>query len=694
MPYDPRSPDFVPRDPPDPCRAEHGASLPPRKRLLAGLKQNGWLSCSSSYAAAWQSTGAPCAGLLDGVNLEIDLDGPKMGEEPPKCESGSVCMSESGEGTIAQVGSNGDEIMDSDKSKNGAKRRKSSSPAATSHGAVERLSEMTRESHNRRQFRKRGKASKPARSSDLASAASRPKNESFSHHERAAAAKLTAAMAAKTAAEARAIAANKAAAAAKAAAVAKAALEAVAIAARNEESISRRNSIRRHTEPQISSEKQNSKETAWKQELQSVSQIPPPVDDEELARELHRAMNSSPRISRSRPCRKEDGPPALSPIERRFQGNYQRGRRRSCSLKDVEKQEVKSAKRILESALSGCVGEDVKSKSMISINDTIPANRSPQKADFSSEKNSGDFALVSPGCKVLADRYFTPRKGKFMQSCKKMGKRSRKKYIDEKLMSPTQCDVGSIIESNPASKNESVFSNNEINFNMNSEDWAAVNPDVVDVERSVNQSVSMVRDGEVGGIRNGNHKISSESSLVTCGNEMQDVYSERDSKDAEKESAVSTEQQLAISPNTSENVKSGKQFYPDRPDLDFPAQELRDAEAALKGKAEASGLSIESGSEQKKSIQKDVKESLTVQDVSKRTFSDNKSKGVSKNMLHSKLVHGEQTWHQGILKGLPKGLSTSKQTFGGSLSLTTFRSAPPVSMRTPAFANGPTGMHQ
>ena len=146
---------------------------------------------------------------------------------------------------------------------------------------------------------------------------SQPHLVSVSSHEVAAAAKNAAAVAAKTAAAAKVNAAAKASAAVKAAAAAKQALEAAALAARAEAAA--RAELRRKTgnaEPRlpgppkleilVHSESRRER-TFAKGEIKAEREEGHPgrgagggsVDDEELARQLHRVINSSPRISRS-----------------------------------------------------------------------------------------------------------------------------------------------------------------------------------------------------------------------------------------------------------------------------------------------------------------------------------------------------------------------------------------------------------
>ncbi|KAJ7544116.1 hypothetical protein O6H91_09G065100 [Diphasiastrum complanatum] len=123
-----------------------------------------------------------------------------------------------------------------------------------------------------------------------------------SAQEAAVAAKAAAAsMAAKAAAAAKATAVAKACVAAKAAAAARAALEAAALAARAEararEELCAR-SIFVETQGQASVTKMQIA-VGTEQIVESVDKVENSLDDEELARQLHRVMNSSPRITRS-----------------------------------------------------------------------------------------------------------------------------------------------------------------------------------------------------------------------------------------------------------------------------------------------------------------------------------------------------------------------------------------------------------
>ncbi|KAL2630931.1 hypothetical protein R1flu_015617 [Riccia fluitans] len=113
----------------------------------------------------------------------------------------------------------------------------------------------------------------------------------------AAAAAAAAATACRAAQAAKAIAAAKASAAVKAAAAAKAALDAAALAARAEAQA--RAELRRNSgSSEIVSPKRERSEVKLEGEEGGTL---PNVNDEELARELHRSINSSPRISRAAP---------------------------------------------------------------------------------------------------------------------------------------------------------------------------------------------------------------------------------------------------------------------------------------------------------------------------------------------------------------------------------------------------------
>ncbi|BBN08426.1 hypothetical protein MPTK1_4g11490 [Marchantia polymorpha subsp. ruderalis] len=116
----------------------------------------------------------------------------------------------------------------------------------------------------------------------------------------AAAAAAAAATACRAAQVAKALAAAKAAAAVKAAAAAKAALDAAALAARAElqaRAELRRNSEGKHDAGYLRKEKGEKPEVILEGE-NGHGGAPAGIDDEELARQLHRAINSSPRISR------------------------------------------------------------------------------------------------------------------------------------------------------------------------------------------------------------------------------------------------------------------------------------------------------------------------------------------------------------------------------------------------------------
>lgn len=164
------------------------------------------------------------------------------------------------------------------------------------------------------------------------SAASRKHHMSpISAEEAAAAAKAAAAAATRAAAAAKATAAAKASVAVKAAAAAKAALEAAALAARAEAQARaelRRNSSRSDVRATMTSKlTRESSGNSKKDKMESRPDklevktekgedgraLHSPMDDSELARQLHREINSSPRISRSLTPMRRKAPGRLVP---------------------------------------------------------------------------------------------------------------------------------------------------------------------------------------------------------------------------------------------------------------------------------------------------------------------------------------------------------------------------------------------
>lgn len=655
--------------------------------MLAGLKQNGWLNSSpSSFAGSWQSSGAaPCAALMEEVKLEVDLEGAKMVEEPGKCIEDGERLSVSGEEKEAR--SNADENMDPEECQSGSKNRLASSPIADSSTPSKRMPQMI-QNHRGSRLRKKYRGSNAVVSSNsLESGAVCPRQV-------AAAAKLTAAMAAKTAAKAKAIAADKAAVAAKAAAVAKAALEAIAMVASEEAWKPRRSSTRMHPKASISGEKQRIREVELKQEVQSVkaSQMRPPVDDEELARQLHRAMNSSPRISRSRTPlhRQEEDRPSSSPSRRHDRGKHRPGRRRSSSLKDVEKQELRAFRQSFGSSQSHCEEADVKLKSIITLNESSPFDTSLQRRLFSGVDFSDDVASDS----AASQDGSWLKKDDLLHANEKQHKRSRKKYIDEDYGLQIDHDGGSIAKSTPASKNDSDLSDSEACFDGISE-RSAENVSGMDADLSVNKSASLFREGKVSGSRNVKKRRSREKWLSVSGNGMQYVYPERTQENAEKQSILIEERQSSMPQTPTDEVKGGTQngAWKNVDQVDTDKCNMSD-ENLGSHEAETSSLSIESDRERKLVQKRRLKDVSAVQNVPKRTCFDSRSKALPKNLTQSAHGRGEgQTWQNEILKGLPKSLPTGKQTLGGSMNLTPFMSAPPMSLRTPTFASGPTGRH-
>ncbi|KAJ7552932.1 hypothetical protein O6H91_06G077400 [Diphasiastrum complanatum] len=147
-----------------------------------------------------------------------------------------------------------------------------------------------------------GQVSSSSTSEDSIACKSLVLSAPVSAQEAAAAAKAAACLAVKAAAAAKATAVAKALVAVKAAAAAKAALEAAALAARAEvrarAELSRR-SILLEIQGQTSAKNIQITVGTEREVGENVDKLENPVDDEELARHLHRVMNSSPRITRS-----------------------------------------------------------------------------------------------------------------------------------------------------------------------------------------------------------------------------------------------------------------------------------------------------------------------------------------------------------------------------------------------------------
>lgn len=438
-----RSSGVSPWDPGQACRGGIGACLPPRKRLLAGLKQSGLLSASSSYLQS--CNGASCAGLMGDLKLEVDLAQANVESH------GDTCIIES---AVCEEGEcNAVESSFSLKSKKAVRRRKSLSVLADCHGSVNKLqSEALPGSKVENKIR----TSKAWMKTALTSTG---ENESGSSVEMVDAARAAAAKAAKAAVEARAIAFDKAQAAAKAAAVAKAALEALAYAAYDDDNrgfqsskhgrehkrkgyklnkelsrlfhtgivnsfsenreqeqkvhgctaplddgmevakthVSRvvlspvragagRDKIKEDSRAEshqflivdlASAPSDKSKED--EQALADDVHIAAPLDDEKLARQLHRVMNSSPRIFRKRgplESSKKLGM-APKPTQGCIQNRYPRAG--GCNLSRGRKPAYKEKQRVLGASTGRA---DVKVKSMSVINETLNMLQGVSSAQF------------------------------------------------------------------------------------------------------------------------------------------------------------------------------------------------------------------------------------------------------------------------------------------------------------------------
>ncbi|XP_024362866.1 uncharacterized protein [Physcomitrium patens] len=240
-----------------------GGSLPPRKRLLAGLKQNGWLSTSPPPAVSSSGAAEDAVGLGNHAEERAEV-------------SASVGLN-----GLSQVLKKPRVVRYADGSRFG---RQVMGPDAAGEEMAGRLG-----------------ASRKMPSLGLV------KLEGGSPQEAAVAARNAAAAAAKVAAAAKANAAAKVSAAVKAGAAAKAALEAVAYACRAEAACGaelQRKMIaekgsgggNRRMRLEINMRSKPHRDRSWKGEGYGGRRL---VDDVQLARQLHRVVNNSPRVSRS-----------------------------------------------------------------------------------------------------------------------------------------------------------------------------------------------------------------------------------------------------------------------------------------------------------------------------------------------------------------------------------------------------------
>ncbi|MCO5602295.1 hypothetical protein L7F22_063074 [Adiantum nelumboides] len=458
-----RSPDVCPWDPGEVCKAANGACLPPRKRLLAGLKQNGWLFSTPPYFKG--ASEASCA--PEELKLEVDLTETKHDctadvfyPESPTCKRGE-CNSLEERASVSV------------KSKRAIKRRKSLSVLGDCRISVKNLQPELFKACSGGRIHEKAK-----RNTVFADCLPSTKSAKASYDEMLDAARTTAAKAAKAAFEAKSKAMEKAAVAAKAAAIARAALEAVALASENgvlecqpsrigcfscEQNksgkvlegecgpnllpdpyhlLSNVPSEKKFGYEQILNSSSSLIETKDDGKLQAVQRstvpfhpvvidavldrvkedklvqsgqnsfialsnaniddnlvdkhevaqkthkictfscpMPPPSDDEELARQLHRAMNSSPRISRGRACleyfRKSETSPffidGCNPIRYPQIGG--------CSS-SMEKSHLHKVKRRISRSSTGKA--DIKIKSMTAINETLNMHQTAQYRELGS----------------------------------------------------------------------------------------------------------------------------------------------------------------------------------------------------------------------------------------------------------------------------------------------------------------------
>ncbi|KAH7439512.1 hypothetical protein KP509_04G065400 [Ceratopteris richardii] len=212
-----RSTDFCSGDPTKFWKAATTACLPPRKRLLAGLKQNGWVSSSTSYL----QKGCEASCTNEELKLEVDL-----GEEKHDCNGNTLCSEIP---TQNEDESRAVEKVVTVKNKRAIKRRKSLSVLTDCHPARNLQHELSK-SFSEVKIQDKIRTNRNSIGPLLDS---RWEKESLDPYERAEAARAAAASAAKEAAKARAVALEKAASAAKAALVARNILEAVVLAAQS-----------------------------------------------------------------------------------------------------------------------------------------------------------------------------------------------------------------------------------------------------------------------------------------------------------------------------------------------------------------------------------------------------------------------------------------------------------------------------
>eukprot|EP00250_Pteridium_aquilinum_P013546 c21411_g1_i1 orf=461-2620(-) len=719
MADDSRSPNSCPWDPGEVCKASNGACLPPRKRLLADLRQNGWLSSSSPYLQS--CNGAPCAGLMEELKLEVDL-----GEANHEC-NGDTCLVESSADKQGECNA----VEHSGFVKSKKTRRKSLSVLADCHSSAKNLQPEVLKSFPGSKIQKKFRSNKASKEFLLAS--NKEKESVSSYREMVDAARARAAKAAKAAAEAKAIALDKAAAAAKAATVAKAALEAVALAVYDEEwelqfsnhvPASCRQRRKQEVEPKARfvplclnggvidlSEKRKeddrtqigsagldrSKEDEWTQvgqasavtfssvsdgalvdkikadgptkagqnplidlataragaplhkskedEQTSFNQIctvacpppPPPVDDEKLARQLHRDMNSSPRISRNRApseCLKksETSPSSTQGCTR---NKYQRAG--GCSLSREKKQIPKVKLRDLRTSIGRA---DVKVKSMSAINETLNLLQGASSSQYrvlggmvsccAASNEYRDNICVKEGAStpVISSHAFAP-----LTKCN-----------EESHRLTVNCDGARSCRFDTEASNSAHFSTH-----IHEPDAMRMN----DKSRAMG-SARMIR------------KLKFSSKKGTEGAERIEVSPQsRDSNGIYEMPTMRAENQSTrFSIAATELIGSHPETSSDLDGADRDENQGRVSVLDLGIAPQVAG----SG----------VKEMHTIENFQENSFSEKSSGATRKNPPLP--LHGErQTRRQKILGVLSNGSSKGNQNFGESMNLSSYMPSPPVS---------------
>eukprot|EP00249_Psilotum_nudum_P022295 c28461_g1_i1 orf=337-2520(+) len=388
--------------------SEAGASLPPRKRLLAGLKQNGWFSsphaAPSSHARAWQSAEEASAGQMAEAKVEAGLAGTGTSVQTAVPAEREECAASEIEHRTPEEGLDASEEKDLREVKydTETKLRNSSSPASNSLISGETVSQMSGNSETAlgRALKEEnvvslvnsgsppspGSKRKPQMDREPGSAHCEPdmsgeskeekvispsKRKATSPHDTV---RVTASITVKNATEARVTAAAKVA----VAAAAKVTLDAAAGDKTNNLS---GNSAAGDSGAAVSVKKNKKTKLKWEEERSEVSQMSLQINDEELARQLHRVINSSPRISRSQTSLKpKEAGKFLDPIPSLesmkvlphsnlpgVEGKKHPPRSRPSSLREGKKQDIKVARQNSESQ-SGSKELDISSQSTSELN--------------------------------------------------------------------------------------------------------------------------------------------------------------------------------------------------------------------------------------------------------------------------------------------------------------------------------------